>query len=281
VSPSNNDKTSEETKVKYAQFGQLIEMHTNIVKGIYGRSDSTQPYLYVDMNAGSPQKQLDGEWRNAIGSQAIHTIQSKFPRFKLFLIEEKEQLINGYREQFGYLGESARFITGKHGNLEGCWAEVFSLARMCRPYGLVCHDPWGVPSYETLQSVFRQPGFEKVDLLLYMTATTPKRVIGAYGEEGCMSLDRALEVINKKYWLIRELHTHQQWTFVLGANYEYPEWRNAEFYRVDSSEGQEILERATLTNKQQKMKYGAQPTLFDLSGISKTPNLPSNPAESH
>jgi hypothetical protein len=252
------EKVSRESIIKYRDFGGLIATHTKVVKGIYARYGSRQPYVYVDMNAGIPMVEFEGREYANCGVQAAHAVAELFNSFHLYFIDQNEEKVAQFRARLAHLNGQATFIAGDHTDYSSTLATIVPQVSRST-YGLVFHDPYGIPSYATLKTLFDSPNFQRVDLLIYCQVTAEKRARGAFGAEGYFHLEDALTHINKKEWLIREPHGRQQWTFIIGTNWaDYPVWTQHGFYKVTSRRGQLILERLTQTNEARQSKHGVQ-----------------------
>jgi len=130
-----------------------------------------------------------------------------------------------------------------------------------KSYGLIYHDPNGMPMFDSIREVSRHPKCRFVDLLIRISGTNYKRIrrgIDEYGKKNNIpelinkypNLESQLRSVNKKEWLIRDIvdPDPQQWTFLFGTNWtNYPAWEKHGFYKISSSKGNAILKRVCYT----------------------------------
>ncbi len=255
---SDTAKTSELTLVKYDHFQGLFKMHTNIVYGTYqrnGRMLETHPYFYLDLNAGDPIAYLNGEPTDCCGLFAADRIDSMFLTRSVHLIEDRQKQANEFFNQLRQRNMDPpefNVIAGNHTDWEGCLQPIIDQLPPHWTLGMIFHDPWGVPSYETLVKLSQEPKLARVDIVIAFQVVAEKRSDGAFGKEDRDRLKSFMEKVNKKTFIIREPEGNNQWTFLIASNWKsYPEWTEAGFHRVDSPTGQDIIQRLTLTQKEQ------------------------------
>lgn len=122
-----------------------------------------------------------------------------------------------------------------------------------KAFGLIFADPNGTRLDEEIESIQKlSAAHPRLDVLLYVSATSVKRNRKGFGYS---SLDERLAAIGKKYALIREPHTEQQWTFALLTDWkDYPDWKKRAFHNTNTRAGAAILEKLNLTPKERLEK---------------------------
>ena len=84
----------------------------------------------------------------------------------------------------------------------------------------------------------------RMEILIHLSAATIKRVKKYQG----LCLQDYLELIPKRYWLVREPVDQHQWTFVLGSNTNnFKSWKGIGLWRVDSERGRKVFNRLNET----------------------------------
>jgi hypothetical protein len=217
------------------------------------------PVLYVDMNAGRGWN----EEVNCIGSPLLFVEQASKHSFDktVHFIESDEKSVTLLGERlYEVLRDSSQELPniwcGNHSDiLPGI------LIQCDKRYGLIYHDPNGLPSFELLESLSKHPNMRFVDILIRISGTNYKRIRNGLNGFGTKrgyptlvnkypNLKDQLKTINKKEWLIRDIidPDPSQWTFLLGTNWtDYPSWEAQGFYKTSSSKGAAILNRVSYT----------------------------------
>ena len=109
-------------------------------------------------------------------------------------------------------------------------------------FGMIYADPNGVPPFDLLADLSRDHRTNKIDFLIRYTGSGVKRA-------GYRLLTE-LGKIQKKYWIVRDLDTHDrwQWTFLLGLNWDGLNVMGRHgFHYAHSKQGQAIIERLHYT----------------------------------
>lgn len=239
-------KLSEYTPEKQRILTGLVGWHVGMCSGIYQRARWADPYLAIDINAS------DGSGSPQIFRERLE--RERFP-WEMFLIEESLYL---YPWLEAMMADSNR-ITCYQGDHRAFLPPICeSIGK--KHYGLIYHDPTGIPSFDLLADVSRLPSLSRIDILINCPATAIKRSRRRNEEQQHIqqpNLAEQLARINKKYWLVRAPYAQWQWTFLFGTNYkEVGEWRNERLYRVDTEAGRDILERLALTTAEREALYG-------------------------
>ena len=256
---------SRETEPKEQDFRGLFTMHVKISCGILKRFGITLPYLYGDLFAGPGN--LEFEMRRFPGSPMIAwELLNKYQQPYEMLCFERDAAVAAVLEQ--------TLPTSQYGShrvfAEECqvgfaaWLE----AAESQPwrFGLIYTDPIRdeIP-YELLNQAVSK--FQRVDLLSYFSATQYKRRRGGdqrlNGNSDRPLVSDHILAVRKKFAMIRKPHTGDAWqfSFVLWTNWDrFPVWTKAGFYRVDSPEGQAILDQLDLTRSEYNAR-GQEPLL--------------------
>jgi hypothetical protein len=244
---------SPETEQKERDFRGILAMHVNICKGILRRQGAT-PYLYADLYAGRGHLEFKG--RRFDGSPLI-------ARDTLTGAGVPYEAVHYERDPL----EAARLIealAGRSSTLFGPTAEDFPVfIESCQDgfphwldeqgyqpnrYGLVYSDPIRdeIP-HELLNRAAKY--LPRVDLLSYVAATQYKRRRGS--DPNKPFLADHIKAVDKRFALIREPAGPWQWTFVLWTNWDrMPDWRQRGFHRLDSEQGERVLERLSLSSRE-------------------------------
>jgi hypothetical protein len=116
-------------------------------------------------------------------------------------------------------------------------------------FGLIFVDPSGdLPDFECLKYIAEMR--PKMEILIYIASTNVKRTF-QFTEK---RLADYIESVGKSNWLIRKPISWDKfkWTFLLGSNTSlFKDYKSIGFYRLESHQGQRILEKLNLTEKEQ------------------------------
>lgn len=237
------------TQQKQDDFQDLLSLHIKIVDGITSKPGNAwqRYYTYIDMNAGP------GLYNGIVGSPILFLSQierTSIP-YLATLIEEEQcnaTELNGRVAPLGSRG-TVKVVNDNHDHaLRNGAAPVKST------YGMIYHDPNGtVPNFDLLAELSRKPAFQRIDFVVYLSATNIKRVRRfeqATGRDAKVKLlTDYMKSIDKSTWVIRKPVGRHQWTFAMGSNWvNLPDWKKRGFYRIDTPEGKSMLERLTYTD---------------------------------
>lgn len=262
---------SAETEPKEADFRGILRMHIPICKGIIGRYGSGS-YLYVDLYAGPGCLQHEG--REFSGSPLIARDELSHAALPYEAVHFERN-----PETAATLAEALYVPTSlldcpnpdtspirqePHESGFPRWLEENGLQP--NRYGLVYADP--INDEIPLDSLNKAARYlPKVDLLSYVSATQYKRRRGqdikrnGYSDKPLLS--EHIKAVSKRYALIRKPRAAWQFTFVLWSNWvDLPDWNRRGFYRLDSTEGQQILDQLDLNKDEHKAKANT-PLPFD------------------
>ncbi|GEM_PF-1876460 len=268
-SPQGQGKHTEEKQYGLSKvLGQWLSIinriKTKAENGEYSSSMceiAQRDILYADINAGSGWNQEV----NCIGSPLLYLEESKKYDFG-----QKIHFIEANADSLTKLGERVWEDYPEFVDLVELWngnhSEILPgiIQKTGKRYGLIYHDPNGLPSFDLLRSISQYSDFRFVDILIRISGTNYKRIrngLDAFGSKTGRpelvgkypNLKIQLKSINKKQWIIRDIvdPDPSQWTFLLGINWtDYPSWESQGFYKIDSSKGAAILNRVSHTIKE-------------------------------
>lgn len=229
---------SEETRYKLEQLRGLIKMHVGICAGQAWCRD----YRYIDMNAGPGIMDVSKQSGSPLIFLETASHAPSLP-YHALMVEKDAGYVDQLRERVRLFPH----VTVAHGD-HAAIVPTYVSGLSGKPTGLIFHDPKGVPSFETLAQVTRMAQAQRMDILIYMSATNLKRPNGWKARRGRpdTTLKEGIGTIGKTTWLIRRPRTNKCWTFIIGSNWtDFPTWKRAGFVRLDSAEGQAILEQLT------------------------------------
>lgn len=248
---------SAETEAKEADFRGILSMHATLCKGIIHRQHAG-PYLYVDLYAGPGHLEFNG--RRFFGSPLIaQDILTRSGMSCEAVHFEHDPAVAAQLAEA--LWTPTSLLDCPDADTAPIFAEDFRVAfprwldtagRQPGRYGLIYADPIRdeIP-HELFNRAAKQ--FPKVDLLSYVAATQYKRRRGV--DPGRPFLADHINAVDKRVALIRRPIGAWQWTFVLWSNWvNLPDWQRRGFYRLDSPDGEQILDRLNLTAEQHRAK---------------------------
>lgn len=234
---------SEWTFNKQEDFRSVIRM--NIRLTIAGKNGWAAPfYRYFDLNAGC------GQYNGIVGSPLIfmQEAESLEVDYKAILIEKETENCMKLKDISSGFNGHIEIANMDHVDYFSNWRPIDSYMGKLR--GAIYHDPNGMPSFDLLADISRMKDFRHIDMIVYLSATTVKRVRGAFPNRYKALLD-SLKIIDKPFWKVRFPKGHQQWTFLIGTRWDkYPDWANRGFHDLRSPNGKEIIEKLSLTAKE-------------------------------
>lgn len=242
----NHIGRSEETPIKHAHFKAQMAAHANTTAAILKKYPGwANPfYLYIDINAG------DGGTKDDPGSPliAINILRNtRGMQYRALLIELDEGHAATLERRVAY----AHHATVKQGDHNIVLREYIQEAHKPeKTYGLLFADPNGIDPAWDLLADFAEV-FPKVDIMIYIAATSLKRVRlwknnNGYEAEPCLA--EHIDSIGKKHWIIREPRGVQQWTFLIGTNWKaLPRYEKFGFYQLTAPQGQRVLQKTNYT----------------------------------
>lgn len=269
---------------KRSHLSAFLGLHTTIVQNVTSRYDwAHQQYTYIDLNAGT------GIHEDDYGSPLIFLGHVK-SGYRAYFVEIEDvavaSLEKNLRSAMRDRTNKISFPQGKDSiHLARGDNRVFLpqiteqlrqdyLASRKSAFGLIFSDENGADiPFDELARVYKQPHMSRIDVLIYVSATSLKRVMKSCSLTSRLRLNEYIQAINKKHWQVRQPQGQHQWCFLFGTNWDkkgkmgYPELRKQGFFDVSSSEGQEILLKVSHTNEELKLvstKEYVQQSLFDL-----------------
>lgn len=268
---------SAETERKEVDFRGILRMHITICKALTKRHHAG-PYLYADLYAGPGHLEFNG--RRFLGSPLIAQdllTQANMPYEAIHFEKDPEVAARLTKS----LWQPTSLLDAPSAENSPIFNEPFetgfprwltATGRQPDRYGLVYSDPIRdeIPYGLLNKAAALMP---RVDLLSYVSATQYKRRRGQdlkrNGSTELPLLGDHIRAVDKRIALIRKPLSAWQWTFVLWSNWvDMPAWTNHGFHRIDSTEGQQILDRLNLTEREYREK--ANPPLpFQNSGRVK------------
>jgi len=100
-----------------------------------------------------------------------------------------------------------------------------------------------------------------IDVILHWNSTITKRLRNGLKPQQ-YTLDEVIKLIPKKDWLIREPVGIHQFTLAIGRNFRFNAWHSIGFYDLNSTRGQDILQRCSLPKREIIQQERQQPGLF-------------------
>lgn len=269
---------------KRSHLSAFLGLHTTIVQNVTSRYEwAHEQYTYIDLNAGT------GIHEDDYGSPLIFLghVKSGYRAYFIEIETEavaalKKNLTAAMRDRTNSISffqgtDSIQVKTGDNRVLLPQIAEELRqdyLMNRSPAFGLIFSDENGADiPFDELAQVYKQPHMSRIDVLIYVSATSLKRVMKSSSLKNRLRLNEYIHALNKKHWQVRQPQGQHQWCFLFGTNWDkkgkmgYPELRKLGFFDASSSEGQEILLKVSHTNEELKLvsaKEYVQQSLFDL-----------------
>lgn len=240
----NNIGFSECTGTKQEHFGKLVAMHTTLVSGRW----PDEKYVYVDLNAGS------GSYNGVNGSPLIFLdAASKCKRgyFEAHLIEKDKSNAEKLQELIQpYITDNIKAHVYNQDNKD--FLKTAKQKNIKAKFGLIYTDPnnTDIP-VDVLAKICTSTQFKSVEILVYVSATSLKRVRTSSLVKKQPYLKDIITPINKKYWQARTPQGRHQWTFLLGTNWQgFPVLQNQGFVKMNTYMGNRLFGHLNLTKKE-------------------------------
>lgn len=237
---------SEATKYKQQHLETILRTHIRIVKAIFGRnnySSLSKKYIWIDLNAGTGW--LKKENSIEAGSPIIFLqIAEEFPEidfvcclFEDYFFDELVKNLQHYRKL-----KNVELLFFRDHN-------TINLHTNKKYYGMIYHDPSGFPNFDLIENIYKNNSLNLVDVLINCPTTTVKRVRKAH--EDYLKLNEYLLKIKKSNWCVREPFGKQQWSLLIGTNWDnFPTFSKQGFYQHNSEYGASILKKMNETKKE-------------------------------
>lgn len=239
---------STETPIKQATFGKIIQILLVSTKRNRRAEWSHPDFLYVDLNAGSGIYE-DGSYGSPL--IALSRAERVGEPIRAVLYERDDET----RDDVGGLTDNLqrlRFVAETHGDHACADADLRRVEAEMRgkPFGLIYADPNPdkdlIPS-ELLRRLFRSPRLEKVDALVYVSAT----IYGRQRHYRERFLLDDLRAIGKRYVWLRRPSGPWRWTFAFLTNWEsWPGLAKDGFVRLGTPEGDALARDLNLTKRE-------------------------------
>lgn len=217
----------------YTEF--LRELWFRLAINALRRPHYPRTIIYIDTNAGSGYNEDVG-----------------CPGSPLIFLNEAERLHVNYQ---AYLVEKDPALFGKLGErVKGCNARAICgdnkevvpdiLSRIPKnSLGLIYVDPNGIPDWQMIADASRRA--EKLDILIRFNTMA---LIRNYSN-GYLPLPDYLKIINKKCWYGKDYYHSDKWhwSFLLGMNYKFGDWKSKGWRNFDSPDGDDLKDKLTYT----------------------------------
>ena len=204
-----------------------------------------QPYLYFDLTAGPGI--VDG--REGSPLLFIREAERLARPWRAAFFEASPRTARGLQAQVAAFDSARVVATDYNEGLE----VVMQLATRSgtRPVGLAYVDPNGVIDLTGLRRLCRERFFERIDVLIHLSATTYKRVRCCRNTHGTAYIREEMESLGKRQVQVRQPREDQQWCMALLTNWaNFPRLRRWGFRAANSPEGEAILDRINFTEKE-------------------------------
>lgn len=233
--------TGRSTARKQEDFAKLMEINAEVNDLIFKKYNINRPYYYIDFFAGPGYLTdivYDGPGSPLIAARALSHYDLDY---KIILYEKDP---------------SRREMLLSMPELQG--AKILTDCSLVDPRG-ICNKTRGLAYFDpNMTEVSFKISFSlmeklarvrpKLDLMLYLACNS-------YFKRGVptsiFNVKRAIDPIEKKHWIIRELDAGEQYTFLIGTNYpSWAKWGKAGFYDIKSKRGQEIFNKCNCTKRE-------------------------------
>lgn len=230
------------TEFKERGLQAAFSINLKVFNGLNARYNNAWNYFHFDLNCGSGVNESVG----CIGSPLAFLNAAKELQCESYyagfcdiesshlssLLKNKE--ISSNERCFCFHGDNKSLI-------ESIPNIVMAKEKPSHAMGMILSDPNGskIP-LDALSWISNE--CPKIDFCLNWNSTQFKRDRGAFGEER-PELQDAINMLNKKHWLIREPMGRWQWTLLIGRNIKIGDHHALGFYNLDSKKGQMIFDK--------------------------------------
>lgn len=241
------------TREKQDSFRKFVEHQIKVVENVKDRGHQVDRYDYYDPFAGPGYIYCDcGKHYEGDGSPLIFHKLIRLTGFDYQMILAEADSIRRARLK-GTL------------NIEDAHYTLKNDARDCciptNNYGMVYIDP---PMNQESFTISKQLMIEfsrfcpRVDIVFSIGANFVKRFKGNSHLKFNERLTDLYSPVKKEHWFIREPIGANQYTFLIGSNFNgWAEWKSEGFYNIKSYDGQRILLRLNYNEPEQKfITYG-------------------------
>lgn len=243
---------SEYTQVKEDHYASILGWQVNVaIKAMHNQYKPWhKTYLLIDATAGSGILEGDIE-----GSplRALRVMDAKGIDYRAVFVEQDlTACASLHSALFGRKRSEVR--NTPYQQIIGEFCKQPDPLQL----GVLYIDPNGTPDFEALKQF--AGSFPAMEVLISVTANGVKRA----GKTDA-DLGEWIKRIGKRHWLIRELYTKWQWTFLFGSNYPgfSKPYERIGLYPTTSETGRMYLDRASLSKEELRKKV--QPPLIELT----------------
>jgi hypothetical protein len=278
---TNGMAMSDRTPTKHEHFKKLLGMHVDIVyRTILKYAWRPSIYQYIDLNAGAGRVVYeDGMQGITSGLRAVlklYYMQESVPplAYRAYLIDNYSPNCDSLRTHWA-IKDNPDVTVYCENNQEAIQRIVIPRNSL----GLVCSDSNTLMGdLDIFDRLAARSEFDKMDFLIYLSASNYKRDQHANGRE--YLLDRLARI--KSHWYVQEPYDKHQKTFLLGSDWDgFKEWRKLKFAPLHSDAGREYMERINLTGKERFLAHQAGLPIGVMPNISGIPAFePSAPKPS-
>lgn len=244
---------SDDTGVKQRDFEYVLRPLLAVARSCMKQSWAHSEFYYLDLNPGP------GIVGGHEGSPIIflRTALSLGLPFRAFFFEKDEASVYRLREAAERACPPSerwrvRVVLGDHGYTVAAKMAT-DLAELPKKwvYGLAYADPNGMIDLPLEPMASLAERFPQMDQLVNISATTYKRVRLAGQHPRYLLGD--LKKIKKSVAMVREPVGRWQWTMVFLTNWaKAPEYKRAGFWRIDTPEGRDIVDRVNFSKSERE-----------------------------
>lgn len=245
------------TPEKQRGLSALLGLQLRLVDLIARKHERRLPYLYYDLHAG---RGVDPVTLGAGSPLVFLQIVAQFSRpIEAYFYErdpetfrELEKNVNPSARGWRYKG--IKLVNADHNQLI---PELEAMQFQPHRHGLVYADPSNGELPVELLQLFNVK-YPKVDIAFNIESTTVKRVSRAFNRPGLL---QQMQQIGKAYWLVRQPcgMNGRNWTIIFGTNWaKFPDYKRVGFFRVDTPEGHQIMDKLNLTEAERRQRGTSQ-----------------------
>jgi three-Cys-motif partner protein len=253
---------TELSRLKWERLEYLLDIHIPMVRGIISRGLwAERRYHYVDLYAGpglydeSDNPVLAGE----IGSpvRALRALKRHGMAYRYLFFESDEaiatRLCKGLSLDDNRNGSIfARSCHQADEQVVASWSD--RTGRIADLHGLIFADPNANDDicWETLRRLAYRPRFYRVDILVNVNATAPKRIRGAFPGREVVRPSAELAALKRNVYLWQP-HEADRWQYTLAfcTNMnDFPELRRQGFHHVESDCGRLLAWKMDYSTKE-------------------------------